>query len=295
MGKLLATRNFDDGQCYEISQNPERMARAAKFPVGNEEPGYGALFCQNDVALPDDLEVGQPYTLIWVWDWPHIVQEAVDSVKISPVTPFGRNFTGTPIDTPELYTTVMDIDIVDPCDDKLGTVKGPTCDPHTKARYTLQETDYNNRSLQDQCMNNFLVDISGLSNDTSRLSHSGGSTTIADPPQSSGSSSVSSLSSTQALRIKTEIVTVPLTTVTVYASSTETVTEAVTVTDTTSLPAVTSESTTTSTTTAAATPAVTMSLSQGTGPPTVAPFLPSTTPRARKARRNAGKWTFGQD
>jgi hypothetical protein len=282
-GKLLATRNFDDGQCYQISQDPERLRRAAAFPVGNEAPGYGALLCQNDLALADDLEIGKPYTLIWVWDWPAINAESVDTTKISPVTPEGWNFTGTPIVTPELYTTVMDIDIVDPCDDKLGAVKGPSCDTKKKVTYILQETDYNNRSMQDQCLNNFLVDISGLSHDTSRVSPSDDGTASADPSTSSASTSALSSSSTKTMRIKTEVVTVPMATVTVYASSTETVTDEVTVTGTISSPALTSDTTTTGSSISAA------------APPSVSPFLSSSTPKARKGRRSAAKWTFGQD
>ncbi|RKU48266.1 hypothetical protein DL546_006329 [Coniochaeta pulveracea] len=177
----------------------------------------------------------------------------------------------------------MDINIVDPCDnDKLGGITGPACKTSAKVSFRLKEDNLNKAAIAEQCTdNNFAVDVSHLYQDAPPASSSGGGTASAIAPASS---------STQSLRIKTEVVTVPLTTLTVYASSTETVHTSVTVTDTISPSAVTSQSTT-----AIATTSVTLPTAKASGPPSVSPFLPSTTPRARKARRNAGKWTFGQD
>jgi hypothetical protein len=69
-GILLATRNFDDGRCYQINGQAISQDRQAKFPKKAEPPMDNVLWCQNDVALPPNLSVGKPYTLIWVWDWP---------------------------------------------------------------------------------------------------------------------------------------------------------------------------------------------------------------------------------
>src|SRR5579862_5030601 len=66
-GKLLATQNFDDGQCYQINGGNISVARQAEFPKKPDNIQGADLWCQNDIALPQDLSVGKPYTLYWVW------------------------------------------------------------------------------------------------------------------------------------------------------------------------------------------------------------------------------------
>ncbi|RMZ76109.1 hypothetical protein DV737_g4970, partial [Chaetothyriales sp. CBS 132003] len=87
-GVLLSTLNFDDGQCFQGNNGPIGAERTAEFQVAY-------LWCQQDIALPSDLEVGSLYTLYWVWDWPTM-----------PGT------TGFPDGKQELYTTCIDIEIV---------------------------------------------------------------------------------------------------------------------------------------------------------------------------------------
>jgi hypothetical protein len=85
-GKLLATRPFDDGQCFQNNTSPLAEARRAEFhPLGND------LSCQSDVQLPTDAGTSQ-YTLYWVWEWPTL------------------NSTGAVI-TNQSYTTCMDINM----------------------------------------------------------------------------------------------------------------------------------------------------------------------------------------
>ncbi|KAI4134464.1 MAG: hypothetical protein LQ347_001500 [Umbilicaria vellea] len=97
-GKLLATQNFDDGQCHQVNESPIAKARRPEFPPATKatstEPD-AQLWCQNDIALPSDAPSGKPYTLYWVWDWP-------TAPHVDPAIPTGK---------PELYTTCMDIDI----------------------------------------------------------------------------------------------------------------------------------------------------------------------------------------
>ena len=92
-GRLLATRYFDDGQCFIYDNNgspisSERAAKAAK----TSDPLMGPnLWCQTDVPLPTDID-GKTYTLYWVWDWP-VVDES-GNVKIN-----------------QSYTSCIDLDI----------------------------------------------------------------------------------------------------------------------------------------------------------------------------------------
>jgi hypothetical protein len=68
-GKLLATRPYDDGQCYQVNSTPKSAERQKEFPrpasSGNDD-----LPCQTDVQLPTDAGTTGTYTLYWVWEWP---------------------------------------------------------------------------------------------------------------------------------------------------------------------------------------------------------------------------------
>ncbi|RMZ78354.1 hypothetical protein DV738_g3901, partial [Chaetothyriales sp. CBS 135597] len=86
-GVLLSTLNFDDGQCFQGNNGLIGAQRAAEFQTDS-------LWCQQDILLPSDLQVGSLYTLYWVWDWPTM-----------PGT------TGYPNGKQEIYTTCMDIEI----------------------------------------------------------------------------------------------------------------------------------------------------------------------------------------
>jgi len=99
-GILVSTQNFDDGQCYQSNPSAISQARQNQFnpsglPFDNLQGPN--LWCQQDLALPSNLTTGQPYTLYWVWDWP--------TAPGAPGLPNGKQ---------ELYTTCMDIDVVDP-------------------------------------------------------------------------------------------------------------------------------------------------------------------------------------
>lgn len=65
-GKLLATQNFDDGQCYQINGGQISATRQKQFPH-KADPLMGQdLWCQNDLVIPKDAINGKPYTLYWV-------------------------------------------------------------------------------------------------------------------------------------------------------------------------------------------------------------------------------------
>ncbi|KAK0631801.1 hypothetical protein B0T14DRAFT_420343 [Immersiella caudata] len=129
-GKLLATRNFDDGQCHEV----EGAGGDAELILGYRKAALGAsgeevnngLSCQSDLQIPLDVSPGETLTIIWVWDWPTM---SAGGYPVSPATyhanssDFGEVF----VTMPEIYTGVVDYKIVDPCDPSLGEIKGPTC------------------------------------------------------------------------------------------------------------------------------------------------------------------------
>ncbi|MCJ1313697.1 hypothetical protein MMC25_007376 [Agyrium rufum] len=95
-GKLVATRNFDDGQCWQKNGGDISVARQSKHPIETPSAPQGdELWCQNDLSIPMDAETGKPYTLYWVWDWPTLP-------NMDPGLPKGKL---------EMYTTCMDVDI----------------------------------------------------------------------------------------------------------------------------------------------------------------------------------------
>lgn len=124
-GRLLATRNYDDGQCHEpipaVGDTEGISTYRTKFITNSD-----SLICQSDVQIPTDATVGQILTVIWVWDWPDMSEPGV---AVPPASYYANSSdSGQPYVTmPEIYTGVVDFEIVDPCDDSLGEVKGPTC------------------------------------------------------------------------------------------------------------------------------------------------------------------------
>ncbi|ORY57485.1 uncharacterized protein BCR38DRAFT_501857 [Pseudomassariella vexata] len=90
-GVLLATRSFDDGQCYQINNGSISSARQKIYSKVLMNPQGVDIWCQNDLRLPTDIH--DNYTLYWVWEWPTIPTGMV---------PQGRM---------EVYTTCMDIQI----------------------------------------------------------------------------------------------------------------------------------------------------------------------------------------
>jgi len=81
-GRLLATRYFDDGQCFLANDNGSPISiDRAKQAAKAEDPLMGPnLWCQTDVPLPTDI-TGSNYTLYWVWDWPVVDQSG--NVKVN--------------------------------------------------------------------------------------------------------------------------------------------------------------------------------------------------------------------
>jgi hypothetical protein len=90
-GRLLATRHFDDGQCFQNDTAivvPLEWERREEFhPLGT------SLNCQSDVQVPSEAGTSGTYTLYWVWEWPTL-----------------DNVTGELV-TNQSYTTCMDINM----------------------------------------------------------------------------------------------------------------------------------------------------------------------------------------
>lgn len=131
-GVLLATRNYDDGQCYQVNGEAISQQRQAEFPH-DSVPGIGGdLWCQTDVTIPSGVAASGSYTLYWVWDW--------------PTAPSA----GNPSGTVQMYTSCMDITLVP----GTGTSKGASF---------VKGQDLNYAAIATEMTERFNVKVSGAS------------------------------------------------------------------------------------------------------------------------------------
>lgn len=162
-GKLLATRNFDDGQCHEAVPDTGDGEGISGYRQQHISPATNGLSCQSDLQIPADMAVGQTLTVIWVWDWPSM---NVQGVAVPPATypsktpPAQGNASEPYAQKPELYTGVLDYKIVDPCDESLGQLKGPTCGNHNgKFVVEFASQPALSRGIRSQMTEPFLVKV----------------------------------------------------------------------------------------------------------------------------------------
>lgn len=165
-GKLLATRNYDDGQCHEpVSDRGDTegiLTYRQKFITN-----VPLLLCQSGLQIPADATAGQTLTVIWVWDWPHMSGPgvAVPPASLHTAAPAANQGASNKpfVTTAEMYTGVVDFEIVDPCDGSLGDAKGPTCKTQTAQAAVAVQFDAQQaaetRGIRAQMMNPFLVKI----------------------------------------------------------------------------------------------------------------------------------------
>lgn len=160
-GRLLATRNYDDGQCYQVNGGDISKSRQKQFSKVAANPQGEDLWCQADIQLPTDITVGANYTLYWVWDWPTL------SESNAMIGDEGVNVT-----KPEIYTSCMDLKIVDACSDELGDTKSPACESNSTLTKThmansfVKSQSYNAASVPQELTGNFAVGVEGANADS---------------------------------------------------------------------------------------------------------------------------------
>ncbi|KAL4730201.1 hypothetical protein ACLX1H_002233 [Fusarium chlamydosporum] len=161
-GKLIATRNYDDGQCYQPNAGQISTGRS------NELKPKGAihekeLACQSDIKLPTDLKAGDIYTIYWYWDWPDLNSDKIDM----EATKDGRfpwagtfmrgekdpnGFTMDAIARNESYSSVLDI--------KITGSEGFGAKDLNVLNYVDNQNVYS-AGIEAQMKSNFQVDVDG--------------------------------------------------------------------------------------------------------------------------------------
>ena len=163
-GKLLATRNYDDGQCYQPNPgklSTDRAEELAPYGAKHDEE----LACQSDIKLPDDLKDGDIYTIYWYWDWPDLNKDKIDmNGTKSGLFPWAGTFmrgqkdpSGFGMDAiakNESYSSVIDIKIKANAINSKGDLK--TTD--VSALYIANQDIYS-KGIKLQMENNFQVDV----------------------------------------------------------------------------------------------------------------------------------------
>ncbi|CAK7268531.1 hypothetical protein SEPCBS119000_003109 [Sporothrix epigloea] len=189
-GRLLATRNFDDGQCYQINNDKISVSRQVQFKKEAQNPQGADLWCQNDIQLPSDLAIGTNYTLYWIWNWPTF------------------NVAGSPTDVPSAgynvtllqhYTSCMEVSVV--AGSGSGNGGGSKAIAKNMASSFAHGQDLNNAAVLRQLeVGAFQVNVHASDSSTNSLQTSADSTATVSISAATASSS--------AVREKTVTVTV---------------------------------------------------------------------------------------
>lgn len=163
-GRLLATRNYDDGKCFQAGAQEMVQERVQEFKDMGADPNK-ELKCQTDLQLPEDLEADSIYTLYWYWDWPDlnpdaIDQEATKNGQFPWAGTFMRGetdpngFTMDAIAKNESYSSVIDIKITGEATGALSA-KGDV-------NSFMGTQDIYNMAVESQLLDgNFAVDVDG--------------------------------------------------------------------------------------------------------------------------------------
>lgn len=161
-GRLLGTRNYDDGQCYQPNASNLNLERAGEL-ASDGAIATQELACQSDLKLPDDLKPGSTFTIYWYWDWPDLNADAIDvEATTNGLFPWAGTFmrgekdpNGFTIDAiarNESYSSVVDIKITGAAADSF-TAKGEV------AKDWVSDQDVYSKAIKEQLDNNFQVDI----------------------------------------------------------------------------------------------------------------------------------------
>ncbi|MBE3041556.1 hypothetical protein IMZ48_03045, partial [Candidatus Bathyarchaeota archaeon] len=154
-GKLIATRNFDDGQCRQVNGGEISQSRNQKFQKAPDTLQGGDLWCQVDVLIPEDVAVDSVYTMFWVWDWPTLSPELAQKSKNGDYPTQGEG-----VETPQVYTSAIDINIVAADDTDLA---GPASfAQQNKASIDAsfiggEGVDVGNMAIKEQLSNMFII------------------------------------------------------------------------------------------------------------------------------------------
>ena len=181
-GRLLATRNYDDGQCYQINGLSLSQSRQKQFRKIAKDPMGGDLWCQSDIQLPTDMPA-EGYTLVWLWHWP-----TMDDNNQATDVPSG----GAKITQEQFYTTCIDLDVSS--EKPVSGGAGNKASVNNFAASFAPDQDLNDAAIKEQLtVGNFQVKVPGVTTvgankgDNSDGGNGNGSGNGSSPPSNSTS------------------------------------------------------------------------------------------------------------
>ncbi|KAF9875893.1 hypothetical protein CkaCkLH20_06825 [Colletotrichum karsti] len=173
-GRLLATRNYDDGQCYQMNDSPISKQRQSEFAHTTAQPMGPDVWCQSAVQLPEDVAQNSDYTLYWVWSWPTLTTAAAANSKDGQYADFPSGFKGDKravtsddVTVAEIYTSCSTIKVkgealVKGAKAASTSNKSANQNANSLAAFNFPEkTNYNDNAVKEQLQNQFLVDVKG--------------------------------------------------------------------------------------------------------------------------------------
>ncbi|KAL0935335.1 uncharacterized protein CTRU02_209926 [Colletotrichum truncatum] len=171
-GRLLATRNYDDGQCHQINDEPISRERQAQFPHQAANPMGMNIWCQSAVQLPEDLSQNSEYTLYWVWSWPTLTASAAANSKDGQFADFPSGFKGDKravtsddVTTAEVYTSCSTIKVQGEKLVNTAKVASTSNKVSSQADNILaafsfpEKINYNENAIKEQLKNQFIVSV----------------------------------------------------------------------------------------------------------------------------------------
>lgn len=222
-GILLATRNYDDGQCFQPNTAAITNERVSKYSADGAK-NTQELPCQSDIQLPADLKPGSVYTIYWYWDWPSLNPDKIDMAKTAQGNyPWAGSFmrgdkvpngwTMGAIAHNESYSSVIDI--------KIGEAPKGFSAKDAEQSFVAKQNIYS-VAIKDQMSNNFQVNVGDSGSGGAQSSAP--ATGTASQPVASAPKSSAPVPTSQAggVATVTQTVTVPPTTLfkTVYRTVT---------------------------------------------------------------------------
>ncbi|KAH6687886.1 hypothetical protein F5X68DRAFT_7157 [Plectosphaerella plurivora] len=171
-GRLLATRNYDDGQCFESNGEPVSKERQAQFPKAVEQPYGPNLWCQTDVQIPADVPKDSNYVVYWVWNWPQLQDNAGSENGLFLDFPVGKAPAGgehlesSAIFEDQLYTSCLQVKVEgEPLVKSEASADGSlgaTTSKFAMSRFINNPEDWNEAAVRGQLENQFQVNVADM-------------------------------------------------------------------------------------------------------------------------------------
>lgn len=170
-GRLLATRHYDDGQCYEANSEEISQTRQALFPKPSDNYMGPNLWCQTDIQIPYDIPQGSQYVLYWVWSWPQLRPHAIEGsengwdgdFQPSLNIPNGEHLKSNSVEVAEMYSSCAMINVEgEPLSEAINMEADQVGGLSAWIQnHFAEHEDYTNAAIREQLLNQFFVDVGG--------------------------------------------------------------------------------------------------------------------------------------